>query len=373
MAFHDIVGNGRAKTVLQLALGRGRLSNSILLAGPRGVGKRATARTLAKALNCLQKTDDSCDECPACRAIDAGRFPDVLDIDPDKTLKREAEPEDGPDFEPEGVGASDEADDEDDAPEGPALASLNAAAPRRIIKITEARLMKQLAYAKPMAGRKKVFILDASETILAATWDTLLKVLEEPPSFTHFILISEKPDLLPPTVRSRCQTLAFLPLAAAEIERVLLDREVEAEQARIIARVVRGDLDQAMDMKWEDVRGERRAAWDQLRPLIAADHPAAFLRGSGGQRGRSARADFGRMLEHWLSFCRDLILLGEGGEPRLLFNPDYEVEFREAAAGPGLDRARTCARLVDEARTDLLERHANARLQASALYSRMLG
>jgi DNA polymerase III subunit delta' len=356
MAFHDIVGNSRVIRTLQLALRRGRVPNSILFGGPKGVGKRDAARTLAKALNCLNKVDDSCDQCANCRAIDEERFPDVLDIDPERSLGRVKD------------------DDADDDKESNLPSLEEKPAPARLVKITEARLMKQLAHLKPMAGRKRVFIVDQAETMMAETWNTLLKILEEPPLFTHFILISDKPDLLLSTVRSRCQTFAFLPLSAAEIERVLCGKDVEEEQARIIARIVRGDLDQALDMDWDEVREERREAWNQLRDLIAGagEGPALFLKRISFQRGRKAREALDRRLELWSSFCRDLILLGEGGEPRLLFNPDYEAELRASAAGSGLDRAITCARLVDEARADL-ERNANASLQASAMVSQMLG
>ena len=299
--------------------------------------------------------DDSCDECENCRAIDDGRFPDVLDIDPEHSLGR--------------VKDDDADDDVSD------LRSLEEKPGRsRLIKITEARLMKQLAYLRPMVGRKRVFIIDEAETMRTETWDTLLKILEEPPLFTHFILLSDRPQLLQPTIRSRCQTFTFLPLSTVEVERVLREKDVEEKQARIIARIVRGDLDQAKAMDWDDVREERSDAWNELRGLImgAGEGPAFFLKRFSFQRGRAARDVLERRLELWSSFCRDLILLGEGGDPGLLFNPDYEAEFRTSAAGLGLDRAITCARLVDEARADL-ERNANASLQASALVSQMLG
>jgi DNA polymerase-3 subunit delta' len=356
MAFHDIVGNSRVIRILQLALRRGRIPNSILFGGPKGVGKRAAARTLAKALNCLSRTDDSCDECENCRAIDQERFPDVLGIDPERTLGR----------------AKDDDADDDKESDLPSLEEKPARS--QLVRITEARLMKRLSYLKPMAGRKRVFIVDKAETMKPETWNTLLKILEEPPLFTHFILISDKPLLLLPTIRSRCQTFAFLPLSAVEIERVLREKDVEEEPARIMARIVRGDLDQALAMDWAEVREERSDAWNQLRALIvgAGEGPALFLKRFSFQRGRAARETLDRRLELWSSFCRDLILLGEGGEPRLLFNPDYEEGLRASASGPGLDRAITCARLVDEARADL-ERNANAGLQASVLVSQMLG
>ena len=75
MAFKDVAGNVRIKRILKLALERTRVPNSLLFCGPEGVGKKAMALTLAKTLNCQTLTADSCDACPSCRAIDAGRHP----------------------------------------------------------------------------------------------------------------------------------------------------------------------------------------------------------------------------------------------------------------------------------------------------------
>ena len=86
MAFHDILGNSRAKTILAKALQLNRLPNSLLLVGPQGVGKRDAALVVAKALNCLNRKDDSCEECPSCVAINKRNFPDVMEIFPDKEL-----------------------------------------------------------------------------------------------------------------------------------------------------------------------------------------------------------------------------------------------------------------------------------------------
>jgi DNA polymerase III gamma/tau subunit len=111
MAFKDVAGNVRIKRILKMALERGRVPNSLLFSGPEGVGKKAMALTLAKTLNCLNLATDSCDECPSCEAIDKGVHPDVMVI----------------------------------------------AAERQEIKIEQTRFLKQMAYLRPMTGRKKGF------------------------------------------------------------------------------------------------------------------------------------------------------------------------------------------------------------------------
>jgi len=85
LAFVDIIGHARVKSILGRALRRGKLPNSLLFAGAAGVGKRETALVVAKALNCLNKTDDACEECSACRAIRNSAAPDVQVIAPQGT------------------------------------------------------------------------------------------------------------------------------------------------------------------------------------------------------------------------------------------------------------------------------------------------
>ena len=142
MAFQNILGNLRVKTILSKALQRNRVPHSLLFVGPEGVGKMETALVVAKALNCLQKTDDSCEECVSCVAINKKNFPDVMEVSPQKD----------------------------------------------VIKIEQMRLLKSTAYLKPMVGKKRVFIVTDAEKMREEAANSLLKILEEPPSFSHIFL-----------------------------------------------------------------------------------------------------------------------------------------------------------------------------------------
>ena len=86
MAFHDIPGNDRIKKILRLSLVRRRVPNSLLFSGPEGVGKHRLALELAKALVCLERTDDACGACANCLAASGGALPDVLEIGPAKSV-----------------------------------------------------------------------------------------------------------------------------------------------------------------------------------------------------------------------------------------------------------------------------------------------
>ncbi|MCX6571658.1 MAG: DNA polymerase III subunit delta' [Candidatus Aminicenantes bacterium] len=285
MAFKDVVGNERIKKILKLALERTRVPNSLLFCGPEGVGKKAMALTLAKTLNCLNLTTDSCDECPSCEAIDKGVHPDVMVI----------------------------------------------AAEKQEIKIEQTRFLKQMAYLRPMTGKKRVFIVvDAAEMSDSAA-NSLLKVLEEPPPYSHLVLVTASPFLLFPTILSRCQTLAFSAIGREEIEKILLERNFGKEQARILALLVDGNLDWALDLEWEEVQSLKEESWALFEALASGDRSALFLERFGAL-AKAVQEEFGRTLGVFSSFVRDILLLRLGGDPAFLLNPDFEPRLRGASA-----------------------------------------
>jgi DNA polymerase-3 subunit delta' len=286
MGFKDVAGNKGIQKILRLALERGRVPNSLIFGGPEGSGRMATALTLAKALNCPTLTADACDACASCRAIDAGAHPDVmvLTVEPQKQK----------------------------------------------VLVEQAELIKQMAYLRPMTGRARVFIVDDAKDMSPQAANSLLKVLEEPPSFSHIILLTDSPHLLLPTIRSRCRHLAFSPIGRAEIEQALLERDFSPEQAGLLALLVDGNLDRARELEWEEVVALRAGAWDLFESLSSADRASHFLE-RFGTVPKAVLEEFGEVLEVFASFARDMLLLVLGGDPALLLNPDFEDRLRGAA------------------------------------------
>lgn len=282
MAFKDIIGNQRVKNILSKALKRGRVPGSLMLIGPEGVGKRAAALVIAKALNCLNKQDDACENCDHCRAINKGFFPDVLETKPEKN----------------------------------------------VIRIDQVREMTQVVYLKPMSGRRKIFIVNPAESMTMEASNSILKVLEEPPELSHIILLTENHFQLLPTIKSRCQKLTFTPVSHSDIQNALIEKGMNKNQARILSLMSQGNLRRVMDIKWNDAEKERRTAWNIFISLRERRNAATFFKKYSQYSRNKLNEEFTGILEILASFIRDLILLKTGGDKKLLMNPDWESQLQ---------------------------------------------
>jgi DNA polymerase III subunit gamma/tau len=170
-SFADMVGQGHVVRALSNALERGQLHHAYLFTGTRGVGKTTLARILSKCLNCeLGVSATPCGVCSACRAVDEGRFVDLLEVD---------------------------------------------AASRT--KVDQTRdLMDNVPFA-PISGRYKVYLIDEVHMFSAGSFNALLKTLEEPPPHVKFLLATTDPQKVPVTVLSRCLQFTLKRLTPAEI------------------------------------------------------------------------------------------------------------------------------------------------------------
>ena len=283
MAFKDVPGNSRVKKILIRALQKNRVPNSLLFCGPEGVGKRETALVLAKALNCQRRSDDACETCASCKAVNAGNFPDVMEIQPEKN----------------------------------------------VLKIEQMRLLRDVAYFKPMTGKKRIFIVAEAEKMTDEAANSLLKILEEPPLFSYIILMTHNPFLLMSTIKSRCQVLNFLPISKEDMEKILMGKGYERRKARVLSLIVRGNLKQAFGLEWEEVQARRKQAWQLFLSLLTKENVAHFLRNYTTSQRSLIKEEWAELLEILSSFCRDLILVKENSRERLLMNPDYEEEMRK--------------------------------------------
>jgi DNA polymerase III subunit gamma/tau len=201
--FDGVVGQQAVTRTLRNALASGRLAQAFVFAGPRGVGKTTTARILARALSCVNgPTADPCGVCEACVEIAEGRDIDVLEID--------------------------------------------AATHTGIDNVREV-IISGLGIM-PVRNRYKVFIIDEVHQLSPASFNALLKSIEEPPPHVVFMMATTELDKIPETVLSRSQVYEFRAIsttAIAEQLRTIVDAEgitVADESLQLIARDAEGSM-----------------------------------------------------------------------------------------------------------------------------------
>jgi DNA polymerase-3 subunit delta' len=215
-----------------------------------------------------------------------------------------------------------------------------------------------------------VFIIPDAEKMKAEASNSILKILEEPPSFSHVILLTNNPYLILPTIKSRCQILSFAPVCKEDIEKVLLDKGYLAEQAKVISLVVNGNLKYALSLDWEDLQEKRKKAWEILFSLIRKEKASVFLKEFSSSRFLDRR-EIEKIFNFLSSFCRDIVLIKEEGNLSHIMNPDYEQDLREISRIPSLDQALDFLNKIDYS-LYALKKNLNVNLLMSSLFSHFM-
>ena len=163
----SLLGNERLRSGLAAVFASGKLSHCYLLAGPAGSGKHSLARILAAAMECTEGDKRPCGRCPQCRKVLAGVHPDVITVD------------------------------------DPA---------KKTVTVEMIRKARSDVYIKPNEGLRKVYLIPRAADMNPAAQNALLKVIEEPPDYAAFLLLTESAERLLPTIRSRSVLLRLSPL-----------------------------------------------------------------------------------------------------------------------------------------------------------------
>jgi DNA polymerase III subunit delta' len=273
MPFSDITGHEQPIGILKAALRRGQLAHAYLFHGELGIGKCFTATRLVQALNCEHPWPadgpESCGVCRSCQHIVARIHPDYVVIEPDREL----------------------------------------ATPQ--IKIEQVRDIEHQFIYRPLMGERKICVIDDADRLTTGAANALLKTLEEPPGHGLFLLISSRPQALPITIRSRCQSLRFTTPARTQVEAALiLQRNIPPDDARFLAVVTDGRIGEALTMDLSDLRTRQKECLELVAPATLTSTTAILTAAESW-----AKADRGVEILSWLGrWIRDLIVVHVGGE-----------------------------------------------------------
>jgi DNA polymerase III subunit gamma/tau len=316
--FDDVIGQPAVTRTLANAIKSGRIAQSFVFAGPRGVGKTTTARILARALNCDKgPTADPCGTCDACREITEGRDIDVMEMD--------------------------------------------AATHTQIDNVREV-IISGLSIM-PVRNRYKVFIIDEVHQLSNHSFNALLKSIEEPPPHVVFMMATTELSKIPETVLSRSQVFEFKTISSRQIAdqlRKIADAEkiaVDDSALLLVARAAEGSMRDAQSAFDQVIAfaGQKVSADDVATVLglvgrdlvldivtaVAEETPAAAFELSG--RAVELGYDLRSVVRELSRVVRDLLVLSV--DPSRIDDPEIASES---------ERDRLKALVMRFSREDLL-------------------
>jgi DNA polymerase-3 subunit delta' len=324
MGLHTIKGQAGAVEVVEHALRNDRLAHAYLFVGPSGVGKLRLARALARAKNCAEDAA-GCGRCESCRRIDADKHPDVRVFHPREEGNRNLQ-----------------------------------------VELVRSDILPFVKFA-PFEGRAAFLIFPHADVSFPVhhpeAANAMLKTLEEPRGDVHFVLTSERPDSLLPTIRSRCQRVRFGALPAPILDSILEQHAIAAERRPAAVALAQGRADRALAL-CDEGRAQELLQWAERidAALDAADSGELI-----GLAEELARHDQRTLIMETLAlFYRDVAALGLG-------LPDGNLAFRHR-----LDNLQRCAARLSPGRAAErvaqlqqleadIERNANPQLALDAL------
>ena len=370
----DVPGQEQAAGFLARALANPY--HAYVFAGPEGSGKRLGMRAFAAALLCAR---GGCGECRDCRLALGERHPNMLVLEPG-----------GPDI----------------------LVGKDAGDPNT------ARWFASRAYLTPPEPGRKVMVVLQADRLRVEAADVLLKVIEEPPTDTVFLLLSARPDDLTDTIRSRCQEVSFPPLSEEFVVGTLVAEGQGEQRARLACRLAGGNLGRARRLAADDrqlaafredaLAAARQAFQGPAGALSAAETLTSAAKQFRARLGEELEEDLQPFLDErgrpeepfrgvvrrleeqnerrlrraerefldWsllslAAYWRDAVLVSTGGDPGLVINLDQDVRNEVPGDGTPSSAARAWGE-VEEARADLAdETNLNARLILERLFLRL--
>jgi DNA polymerase-3 subunit delta' len=317
--FSGILCQERAIEFLKCVISRGKIPHAYLFAGIPGIGKATTALALTGAVNCQQQIGgEGCTQCPSCRQIAGGNFPDLHMIEPDG----------------------------------------------QNIRIEQIRDLNRTLAFKPLSGKYRVSIIRQAETMTEEATNSLLKTLEEPPQNNILILNVTEPQALSPTIVSRCQKVLFRPIPVPAIaDWLMVHQSLEKEEAAVLARISEGSLGRALRMCDEGFFKMREEYISDLIKLSDLNSEQILERAlqyarkekKGGADTGNGGADLFDLLSIWKSWYRDLLLVKLECPSHLLINVDFSRKLQKMSGHTNIDQLMESFSILDQSQRDLLQ------------------
>lgn len=309
-ALHDFAGQGAVYDGLMRTLKSGSFVHAYLISGLPGMGKRTLAGLMAQYLLCEREgVDKPCGECPSCIRVRENNHPDVLIVEPGRPISAQVD------------------------------------AGRKTIPVEDIRAVIEITGRHTFEGGRRIVMIRQADKLTIAAQNALLKTLEEPMEGTVFLLITDAPELLLPTIVSRCRALKLHPWPDEMILKVLKARDVPEDRAREALHVSGGSIGKAVDTAADEAYWQRRH--DVMTDFFAIQDRSEILRVSTAWRERKDASD--ELLDDIEDMLRTLMLvrLHQRDEAVLA---DYPAPWQRMAREAELEAFARLADAVADAR-----------------------
>lgn len=311
------IGHERITESIWRMVSEGRLPQTLLFAGQRGVGKTTLARHLAAGINCAAGPGKPCGDCSPCQRIlatDLSKREYRKILSDRRTLPAAKRSEN-----PLVVGVH------------PDVLLFPPDGPMRMIGIDQARFIRNQARVRPSEGRRRIFVITEAERANSEAANALLKTLEEPASKLTIILTSVNPYLLPATIRSRSIPFYFGGLSPEEMETFLvLRKDIEGSRREQVSAWSMGSPGIALSIDVGDFLARRKAMISLIRAALSKGDFAS-LAGEMTAIARTQSEGIDRLAEMLSSLLRDLLRLRLGVK-RGLTHRDIAPELARLAS-----------------------------------------
>ncbi len=341
MSFREFLGNSVTVTRLRESVRSGHFPQALILAGPKGAGKYTLSLMLAQAVNCLHPTEsdglpDYCGQCRNCERIGAAA----------NLEERVAE----------AVAAREDMRDADKRETRiliqthPDVLIVPPDPPQLLIKMGQVRQVIHVAWYRPPVEAIRSFSIFTTSAFMKEAANSLLKVLEEPPAHTSLILLTENPQELLPTIRSRAIVHRLGALPAAELETLLAQRrpELKTQERTLAARLAEGAVGRALTIDLGVYLSSRQDALVVLKTALREPEYSQLFRVTETYRaGADGQEKTLNLLRALGSLLEDLLLV-LAGTPQLIRNVDLLAELERLAQGPTVDWIDGAARALSQ-------------------------
>ncbi|MCG8402042.1 MAG: DNA polymerase III subunit delta' [Firmicutes bacterium] len=319
-SLRDLEGHAKIRTNLVNAVRHNRVSHAYLFFGPPGVGKKTAGLAFARALLCPSGDGDACGDCDDCVRSGRGAHPDLHVVRPD--------------------GAS--------------------------IKIKQLRGVRDGTTLTSFGEGRQVFLVEQAEKMTVEAANCILKTLEEPPGGVVFILVTDDPAGMPPTVLSRCQCLRFNVLTMDEVLRIITRTSGAGDRAGLAAALAGGSPGRALALL--EGTGDRDRVVELALGLTGQRRPGVPAPPEEPANREEAQV----FVRHITVLFRDVMVRQQTGAEDLLINIDRREDITALAGA--YDRREVLDILITAEETDRrLAGNVNQRLALDSLLLKIAG